>query len=103
GNSGPWTTVVNSAPNSGIYQWITPSVSSSNCYLKFTITSGVNTQTVITSAAFGIGACTTPPPTSVNNIEDESGINIFPNPSADGIFTIQSQMLNIQNVEVYNM
>ncbi len=101
GNSGPWTNVASSIPNSGVYQWTTPAVSSTNCYLRFTISNGSSTQMVITSAAFGIGACTTS--TGINDPEEESGISIFPNPSADGIFNIESAEFNVQSLEVHNL
>ena len=81
GNSGPWSTVVASAPNSGTYQWAVPNVSSPNCFLKFTITSGSNSQTITTANAFGIGTCTNPPPTSVNEEgENVFGFEVYPNP-----------------------
>lgn len=102
GNGGPWTTVVSSAPNSGIYQWTVPNVSSTNCFLRFTITNGSSTQVVTSANAFGVGSCVTPPPpTFVTNMEEESGISIFPNPSS-GEFMIQSSGSNVQRVEVYD-
>lgn len=80
GNSGPWTTVVANAPNSGTYQWTVPAVSSPNCYLKYTITNGSSTQSVILSNAFGIGACSTPP-TSVEEADVAAlGFSVYPNP-----------------------
>lgn len=81
GSNGPWTTVVSNAPNSGVYQWTVPNVNSPNCYLKFTITNGANTKVVTTSNPFGIGTCTPPPPTSVEeSVTDIFGFGVYPNP-----------------------
>ncbi|MBI3502133.1 MAG: T9SS type A sorting domain-containing protein [Bacteroidetes bacterium] len=80
GNSGPWTNVASNLPNNGTYQWTVPAVSSSNCFLKFTITNGSNTQTVITANAFGIGTCTNPPPTGVEESLNVNSFDVYPNP-----------------------
>jgi len=80
GNSGPWTNVVTNAPDNGTFQWTVPSVNSPNCFLKFTITNGSSTQTIITANAFGIGTCSTPP-TSAEEVEmDALGFSVYPNP-----------------------
>ncbi len=100
GNSGPWSTVASNIPNSGTYQWTAPNVNSPNCFLRYTISNGSSTQTIIMSAAFGIGTCNSA--TAVNENELSSEISIFPNPSADGKFQIISSASQIGNVEVYN-
>ena len=99
GNSGPWAVVASNIPNSGVYQWTTLNVSSTNCFLRFTITNGTSAQTVILSSAFGIGACTTP--TSVGEANNSvSDFSIYPNPS-NGNFIIQSSS-TISMLEVVN-
>ena len=90
GASGPWTTVASNLPNNGTYQWTVPSVNSPNCFLKFTITNGSNTQTVVTANAFGIGTCTNPPPTGVEENSALSGFDVYPNPmNAEGYVHFQ--------------
>ncbi len=81
GNSGPWTVVASNMPNSGNYQWKVPNVSSSNCFLKFIITNGSNTQTVTTASAFGIGNCT--PATGLEENLSSNGFDVYPNPIID--------------------
>ncbi len=95
GTSGPWTTVVNNAPNSGVYQWVVPSsVNSSNCYLKYTISNGSASQVVTMSNAFGIGTCATPPTSVQVNEADVTGLSVYPNPmSTEGYlhFNLEKQ------------
>ena len=100
GNAGPWTALATNAPNSGIFQWTTPAVSSTNCFLRYTIKSGSSTQTVLLSAAFGIGSCTTPP-TGVVYIPEAEDISIFPNPTG-GEFTVVSPGSSVDAILVYN-
>lgn len=57
GPAGPWNAIATNIPNSGVYQWTTPQVSSNNCFLRYTITNGNSTQIVSTSLPFGIGDC----------------------------------------------
>ena len=76
----PISTVVSNAPNSGTYQWAVPVVNSPNSFLKFTITNGNSTQVVTTANPFGIGTCTPPPPTSVNEETSIGGFDVYPNP-----------------------
>ncbi len=102
GNTGAWTAVATNIQNSGVYQWTTPNVSSTNCYLRFTISNGTSTQTIITSSAFGIGSCATA--TGVNALtEESSGISIYPNPSPDGMFNVKSSEFNVQSLDVHNI
>lgn len=81
GANGPWTPVATGVPNSGNYQWVLPNVTSNNCYLKFTVNHSSGTQTTMTNA-FGIGDCSTPPPTG---IQDQTWsplqFNLYPNPA----------------------
>jgi len=84
GNSGPWTTIVASAPNNGIYQWNVPAaVNSSNCFIRITATDNVTSQTAVAMNAnpFNIG-CTT----STTGINEASVVNssiVFPNPMTE--------------------
>lgn len=80
GSSGPWTTVAANIPNNGSYQWTVPNVNSPNCFLRFTITQGTNSKSVIISNAFGIGTCTTSPTSTQGIIGHDFNIEIFPNP-----------------------
>ena len=81
GTAGPWSTIASGAPNNGTYQWIVPSaINSPNCYLKYTITSGNNTKTVVMSNAFGIGTCATPPTAVEENGQNTLGFSVYPNP-----------------------
>ena len=80
GNTGPWSVVATNIPNNGTYQWAVPNVNLPNCFLKFIITNGSSSQTVITVNAFGIGTCTNPPPTSVDEETSIGGFDIYPNP-----------------------
>lgn len=55
GTSGPWMSVTPGTENSGRYQWTIPqTISSNNCFLKFTLVEGSNTLIVITPQAFTI-------------------------------------------------
>jgi len=45
---------VKSAPNSNRYQWIVPKVDSSNCYLRYKITSSNATRKMTTLRPFSI-------------------------------------------------
>lgn len=87
GSTGPWTLISNSVPNSGIYQWVLPNIISNNCFLKYTITQGANSHSVVMSKPFGIGNCTPPTPTGMNEADWENMVSVFPNPSF-GEFTV---------------
>jgi hypothetical protein len=55
GTSGPWMSVTPGTENSGRYQWTIPqTISSNNCFLKFTLVEGSDTLVVITPQAFTI-------------------------------------------------
>jgi hypothetical protein len=83
GASGPWATVASNLPNNGTYQWTVPAVNSPNCFLKFAITNGSDTQTVITANAFGIGTCANPPPTGVEESSSVNSLDVYPNPMSN--------------------
>jgi PKD repeat protein len=55
GMQGPWTMLSSGASNSGRFQWIIPTtVSTNNCYLKFTLAEGEDTLTAMNPVAFTI-------------------------------------------------
>jgi len=54
GNSGPWNLVADNLPNSSRYQWIIPNTGSTNCYLRFTVTTSEDTTTSVTEEPFTI-------------------------------------------------
>lgn len=85
GSNGPWSPVANAVPNSGIFQWVLPNVTSNNCFLKYTITQGSSSQTVVMSKAFGIGNCTPPTPTGIEETSLEDLISVYPNPSSGAV------------------
>ena len=96
GSAGPWTNVVTSAPNSGVYQWVTPAVSSPNCCLRLTVSQGSSSQSVIT-APFGVGSCTA---TGVNETtEIMNDLQIFPNPTST-VATIEFNLATSSVVEI---
>jgi hypothetical protein len=92
GSAGPWTNVVTSAPNSGVYQWVVPAVSSPNCCLKITVTQGTSSQSAITGA-FGVGTCTATGLDEASN-DLSNSLQIFPNPVTDA--TVLSIDMNIK-------
>jgi uncharacterized repeat protein (TIGR01451 family) len=55
GLTGPWTFLGQNLPNSGHLQWIVPTgATSSNCYIRYTVTAGVQIITATTPASFTI-------------------------------------------------
>ena len=54
GPAGPWTNVVKDAPNSNRYQWIVPTLDSSNCYLRYRIRSSSGSQKVTILRPFSV-------------------------------------------------
>jgi len=55
GTLGPWTTMTAGTANSGRYQWIIPqTISSNNCFLRYTLIEGSDTLTALTPEAFTI-------------------------------------------------
>ena len=55
GNGGPWITIADSLPNNGRYQWLVPDgVTSSNCYIRYTIFNSNGTATAMNTVPFMI-------------------------------------------------
>ena len=57
GAAGPYNILASGVPNSGTYQWIVPAVSSTDCYLRYTLISGSNTVTATDQLPFTIDTC----------------------------------------------
>ncbi len=86
GNSGPWTTIVASTPNNGIYQWNVPaSANSSNCFIRITATDNVTSQTKVTmnTNPFNMGCNSST--TAVVEQQSENAISVYPNPMAESV------------------
>jgi hypothetical protein len=55
GAAGPWMTVASSIPNNGSFQWIVPDgISSTRCWLRYTVTAAFNTASCTSFGAFTI-------------------------------------------------
>ncbi|MCL6466523.1 MAG: T9SS type A sorting domain-containing protein [candidate division WOR-3 bacterium] len=81
GSSGPWSLIADSLPNGGRFQWLVPdSISSSNCYIKYTVFKGGEQYSAVTARAFFIGD-----PTGIEQRSDllkvGEGIKIQSNPA----------------------
>ncbi len=103
GDEGPWTLIADELPNNGNYQWQVNPVSSTNCFIRYTVSAGAETSTAITAIAFTISDGST-------GIEKQSGkkeINceIYPNPFKQYIFIrCKNNFDNLQNLRfsLYN-
>ena len=106
GNNGPWTIIADSLPNNGRYQWNVPQANSSNCYIRYTVWTGTETETAITPLSFTIsGGGTDVDNTSVVQIPISSGLyQNYPNPFNPET-NIQYSITNDANVslEIYNI
>jgi PKD repeat protein len=55
GRTGPWTPITAGTENSGRYQWTVPqTISSNNCFIRYTLVEGTDTLTACTPSAFTI-------------------------------------------------
>ncbi len=55
GNIGPWAMITWGTPNSGRYQWTIPqTISTNNCFIRYTLAEGMDTIVTLTSNAFTI-------------------------------------------------
>ncbi len=105
GNSGPWSPVAENLANSGRFQWTIPNTGSTDCYLKFTVTTPGESSEYIMSSPFTIigdevffadfiaDTTTGGPPLSVNFTDLSSGlINLWIwDFNGDGIFDSYNQ------------
>jgi len=80
GVTGPWTTIADSLPNSGRYQWTVPQgISSQNCHIRYTLMNSTGTVTGMNTLPFIIDMLT------INKDENEIINNYklfqnYPNP-----------------------
>ena len=79
GNNGPWTTIADSLPNNGRYQWAIPDVNLSNCYIKYTVQMLLNSATSVTPYSFTIMGGSVEIDNN-NNIENGLSWQNHPNP-----------------------
>ena len=99
GALGPYTNIVTNASNSGTYQWQIPVVSSSDCYLKFTIDDSTTTFVATTAGPFCIDTCTIF--TGITTNAEAPKISVGPNPSEGQILI--SSTVALEKIEVYNL
>ncbi|MEA3475352.1 MAG: FlgD immunoglobulin-like domain containing protein [Candidatus Cloacimonadota bacterium] len=78
GNNGPWAMIADSLPNNGRYQWTIARISSSDCYIRYTVWTVTDTVTSITPSAFSVSS--TPPATDDISINQKAFIQNYPNP-----------------------
>ncbi len=83
GSTGPWTTLASNIPNSGTFQWTTPNVMSSNCYLRYTINDGTTTKVITSANSFGVGVCTASTGIATGLSVSSIAANVFPNPASN--------------------
>jgi hypothetical protein len=83
GVAGSYTNIVTDAPNSGTFQWQIPVVSSSDCYLKFTIDDSTSTFVATTAGPFCIDTCTLSTGIATNSFAP--GLTISPNPVKENL------------------
>lgn len=56
GSGGPWSVIADSIPNNGRYQWLVPDgVSSSNCFIRYTLFNANGVATVTNTVPFMVG------------------------------------------------
>ncbi|RJP74664.1 MAG: T9SS C-terminal target domain-containing protein [Candidatus Zixiibacteriota bacterium] len=90
GASGPWTVVASNRPNDGRHQWTVPAVpTSSDCHLRYSVTSGTSTVQAVTPAPFTI--LSGPPPIEVTLTPVNPPIQI---PAAGGSFEFTATVAN---------
>ncbi|MHC1708783.1 MAG: FG-GAP-like repeat-containing protein [Bacteroidales bacterium] len=57
GISGPFSTIASNLPNNGKYQWIVPGLSSNDCYIRYTLHTGLNSYVQTNILPFIIDTC----------------------------------------------
>ncbi len=75
GNDGPWWLVAENLPNNGKYQWTVPNYGSDECFLKFTVSTGLEEASFVTEAPFVIIG----EPTSAQQ-KPVGDVTVYPNP-----------------------
>ena len=97
GPEGPWWMLAENIPNNGSHQWIIPQTGSDNCYLKFTVLSGFNSATAISSQPFTIFGN----PTSINYNDSKNKLSVYPNPGFDKIYLNSNK--TVLHFKLYNL
>ncbi len=97
GPAGPWWMLAENIPNNGSHQWIIPETGSDNCYLRFTVTNGLNSAMAVTNQPFTIIGN----PTSLNKDKELPKVFIYPNPGMDHLI-IQNHEY-IQHIKLFDM
>ncbi len=83
GEGGPWIPIAADLPNNGRHQWTVPQANSTDCFIRYTVTTGRETATDVTPAAFTIlWDDTGVDDTSVGGAE--LALSIHPNPARLG-------------------
>jgi hypothetical protein len=105
GNNGPWIVIADSLPNNGRYQWNIPRVTSSDCYIRYTVWTAMDTVISITPSAFSIGS-TSP------SVDDDTSANqkFFMQNSPNPFSTFTTISFNIHHrdtedteIKIYNI
>lgn len=84
GDEGPWTLIADELPNNGNYQWQVNPVSSTNCFIRYTVSTGAETSTAITANAFTISDGSTGIIKQAG--KSEFNCEIYPTPFKENIF-----------------
>ncbi len=105
GNGGPWINIATNVPNTGSYQWTVPmSVTSTNCFIRVTITDNVTSNTALATNGFAFNMGCTNSTTGI--IEELSGgVSIFPNPaSGSATVSVPSELIPTSglNYKIYD-
>ena len=79
GPPGPWTPIASGLPNNGRHQWTMPVVNSTDCYIRYTVSTEREEEVAITPAAFTILG-------DGSGVEEDGGsrlaLSVLPNPAA---------------------
>ncbi|MBE0638544.1 MAG: T9SS type A sorting domain-containing protein [Bacteroidales bacterium] len=76
GPTGPWWLVADNLPNNGKYQWTVPNYGSDECYLKLTVSDGIEEMSSVIDAPFIIIG----EPTAVSKKPVSFDAAVYPNP-----------------------
>jgi hypothetical protein len=80
GPDGPWALIATALPDNGRFQWIVPQVNSSDCFIRYTVTAGIMTQSGISPAAFTITDGTIG---VKENKRQSAALSVYPNPAVN--------------------
>jgi hypothetical protein len=78
GPAGPWTIIASNLPDNDRYQWMVPQENSADCYIRYTVSTGISGHSSITPEAFIITDGTI-------GIREDDGqdfeVQVWPNPA----------------------